>query len=59
MPPHLPRIRLIQPGQQPQKRGFADAVGPNQANPLAGIQFEANILEQGNMIKPTRQVGTA
>ena len=36
----------VEAGQQPQQRGLADAVGTDQADALAGVQLEADVLEQ-------------
>jgi hypothetical protein len=38
-------VGLVESGQEAQQRRLADAVGPDQADPLAGIQLEADVLK--------------
>ena len=40
------RVRLNLPGQNRQQRGFARAVGADQADPVAVLDGERNVLKQ-------------
>ena len=52
-------VGLVEAGQQAQQRGLAGAVGADQADALAGVQLEADVLEQRPLVEAARQAGTA
>ena len=41
------------------ERGLADAVGADQTNALAGLQLEADVLEERAFVKTAGETGTA
>ena len=43
---HLARVGIVEPGEDAQQRGFADAVRPDQADALAGIELDVQLLEE-------------
>src|SRR5947209_3058881 len=49
----------VEPGEQAQQGGLAHAVGPDQADALAGVELEADVLKQRPFVKPAGQAGTA
>jgi hypothetical protein len=59
VPSHLAVVRAINTCQQPQQCGLAHAIGSNQPDPIAGVQFKANVLEKRAFIKPATEAGTA
>ena len=56
---HLAVVGLVEAGQQAHQRGLADAVGADQADALAGVQLEADVLEQRPRVEAARQAGAA
>ena len=43
---HVAVVGLVEAGQDAHQRGLADAVGADEADALAGVQLEADVLEQ-------------
>ena len=59
MEPDVTVIRPVKPGKETEKSGLADAIGPDQADAIAGLQFKANIVEQQPLIEAASKAGTA
>ncbi len=52
-------VGAVEAGEDAQQRRLADAVGPDEADALAGLQFEADVGEQGPFVETPREAGTA
>ena len=50
-------VGLVEAGQQAEQRGLAGAVGADEADALAGVQLEADVLEQRPFVEAARQAG--
>ena len=59
MQPNFAVVWLIDPGQEPKERGLADAVRPDQADAVAGVQLEADFAKQRPFIESAGQTATA
>src|SRR5262249_45669239 len=51
-------IGPVQAREQAQQGGLADAVGPDEADAFAGLQFEADVLEQRTFVETAGETGT-
>ena len=49
----------VEAGEDAQQRRLADAVGPDQADALAGVQLEADVLKQRAFVEAAGEAGTA
>ena len=56
VPLDAPGFRFVLPAEDPHQRGFAGAVGPHEADPLPGVEFERNLLEERGRIVATGDV---
>ena len=54
---HVAVVGPVEAGEQAQQRGLADAVGADEADALAGVQLEADVLEQRPFVEAARQAG--
>ena len=53
----LAGVGPVEAGEDAHERGLADAVGPDEADALAGVQLEAEVLEQRPRVEAARQLG--
>src|SRR5204863_9779310 len=53
---HAPGIRTGEPAQQLEGRGLARAVGPDQADGLAGVHPEADVVDGDDAAEPLAQM---
>ena len=59
MEANLAVVGTVLASQQAQQGSFADAIGTDQSDPVAGIQLKAQALEERSFIKPATEAGTA
>lgn len=50
------RVRLFQPGDDPQQRGFSRAGRPEQRNQFAGLYAETNVPQRGERAESFRDI---
>src|SRR5262249_27839722 len=55
----LALVGLVEPGEQAEQGGLADAVGADQTDPVAGEQLETEIGEEGLLIESAGKLGAA
>ena len=53
---HLAVVGLVEAGEEPHEGRLADAVGTDQADALAGVQLEADVLEQRPLVEAAQQM---
>ncbi len=51
------RVGLVEPGEHPQERGFARAIGPAQADAIAVRDLPGDAVEQYTLAEPFREGG--
>src|SRR5262245_26239015 len=51
-------VRAVESGQDAQQRRLAGAVGTDEADTLAGLKLETDILEERPLVEAAREAGT-
>src|SRR5260370_1103314 len=59
MEAHLALVGPVEVGEQTQQSGLAGAVGADQADALAGMDLEADVLEQRSLVETAGEAETA
>jgi len=54
---NLAIVWLIEPREQAQQGGLANAVGADEPDTLAGVQLKSRVLEEGAFVKAAAHVG--